>query len=153
MTFIGKKKLTAYQKHVKKERLAGKSMKEAAASWRLKKGDVKAPSKKRKKPVAKKKKKGGKRGSRLLGNIGLKGALIGGTMLVGANLLVPNIGGQYAPAVKKVAAGMAAKAIGVTGASLAGAGLIEAAAIAIANVISGQGFGVGGAGSQGGTDY
>ena len=82
------------------------------------------------------KKKG--RSSRILGALSLKGALIGGLTYFGVSSILPQVGGAYAPAVTKVATGLTAKAIGVPGAMMTGAGIIEAVAIAVGQVLSGS---------------
>lgn len=102
-------------------------------------------------------KKGGRRGSRLLGSLGIKGALIGGLTYFAVSSILPPVGGVYAPAITKVATGLTAKAVGVPGAIMAGAGLIEGAAIAIGQFLSG-GFslpflGRGNGGNGSGYDY
>lgn len=97
----------------------------------------------------------GRRGMRILGTTGIKGMLTGGAMLFAANALLPNVGGEFAGPLKMVAAGMGAKAIGVSGAQLAGAGLMQAGATLLAKFLGGglaiPGFG--GGGGNGGTDY
>jgi len=74
---------------------------------------------------------------RLFGGIGIKGMLTGGAMLFAVQSLLPSVGGVYAPAVQKIAAGLGAKAVGVSGAALAGAGLMEAGALLIRGLLSG----------------
>jgi len=149
-----KRKLTAYQRHCQREMKAGKTMKQAAASW--KGGSSKKTTKRSsggRKRVAKKK-SSGRRGTKILGNVGIKGMLTGGAMLFATQSLLPNIGGVYSPAVQKVAAGVGAKAVGVSGAALAGAGLMEAGALLIRQFLGGglslPSFGGGG---TGGYDY
>lgn len=102
-----------------------------------------------------KKKKSKRRGRKLIGNIGLKGAILGGLTYFGVSRVMPNVGGPYAPAVTKVATGLVAKSVGVPGAMMAGAGLIEAVAIGIEQLMTG-GLALpfmGGGGTQGGYDY
>lgn len=151
---MAKRKLTAYQRHVQREMKAGKTMEQAARSWKSGK-TTKSRSKRRRKTVARKKKKSSKRGSRLLGNVGLKGMLSGGAMLFATQSLLPNVGGAYSPAVQKVVAGMGAKAVGVSGAALTGAGLMEAGAMLLRGLLSGNLAlpTIGGGGNGGGYDY
>lgn len=115
----------------------------------------KASPKPRRKTMAKKKKTT-KRGTRF-GNVGIKGALTGGASLLVANYALGGVGGEYSPAIQKIGAGLAAKTVGVGGASLIGAGVMEAAAILMARFLGGGavfgGFGGGGAGSNGGYMY
>jgi len=153
---MAKRKLSEYNLHVKREMKAGKSMKQAAASW---KGSAKKPSKSVVKMGKKRKatrtrtvyKKARSVGKKLLGNVGIKGALIGGATYFAASALMPKIGGAYSPAVNKVASGMAAKAMGVSGAAMIGAGAMEAVAIGISQFLSG-GLGIGNK-NVGGYDY
>ena len=146
--------LSKYNSHVGKEMRAGKTMKQAAVTWRAKKrGGAKTP--KRKTNTMGKKKKGGRRGSRIIGNVGLKGLLTGGIALLAADRLIPNVGGVYSSAVKEVAAGAVSKMAGVGGATLITSGAMKAAAITIANVLSGGlgAIGVAPSGNGGGYDY
>ena len=133
---------------------AGKTMKQAAASWRAKKrGGSKTP--KRRKNTLAKKKSGGRRGSRIIGNVGLKGLLTGGALLLAADRVVPNVGGVYSGAVKELAAGAVGKMAGVGGATLITSGAMKAAAITLSRVLAG-GLGAIGApsgGNGGGYDY
>lgn len=137
------RKLTAYNLHVRKEMKAGKSFKQAAASWRG--GQDKKPVG-GSKNMAKKKgsrktstfKSATKRGSKILGSISLKGAILGGLTYFGVSKVMPQIGGIYSPAITKIATGAAAKAVGVPGSILMGAGLIEASAIGIAQLLGGN---------------
>ncbi|GAH83570.1 unnamed protein product, partial [marine sediment metagenome] len=120
---------------------AGKTMKQSAASWRKKSSTRKtrkSPKPKRSRKTTTKKKTTRKRASRLLGSIGLKGALIGGLTYFGVSRVMPPIGGVYAPAITKVATGLVAKSVGVPGAILTGAGAIEGAAILIEQLLAGQ---------------
>lgn len=157
------RKLSAYNLHVRKERKAGKSMKQAAASWR---GSSSAAPKKSHNPgsksMAKRKTRSFKsrvksRGSRIMGSLGLKGALMGGLTYFAVSSIMPQVGGVYAPAITKVATGAVAKSVGVPGSLLMGAGLIEAAAIGIGQILSGQFslpfLGGGAAKTNGGYDY
>jgi len=140
--------------------LAGKTMEQAAASWKPSSSTMKtgkSPKPKRSRNTTAKKKTR-KRASRLLGSIGVKGALIGGLTYFGVSRVMPPIGGVYSPAITKVATGLVAKSIGVPGAILTGAGAIEAAAIAIEQLFAGQlalpFFGGNGAGARnGGYDF
>ena len=156
---MGKKKISAYNRHVGRELKAGKTMKQAAASWKRGGTTTTKRSSGRTRKMAKKKSKGGRRGSRLLGSVGIKGMLTGGAMLFAAQSLLPAVGGAYSPAVQKIAAGMGAKAVGVSGAALTGAGLMEAGALLIRQLLGGGfqgfgGFGGGGGGNGGGaSDY
>ena len=115
---------------------------------------VKTVAKKRKSGA---KKGGGRRGSRLIGNIGIKGMLTGGFALFAAQSLLPGVGGVYNPAVQKIAAGVGAKAVGISGAALTGAGLMEAGALILRQFLSGglalPFLGGGGNGNGGGYDY
>ena len=103
-----------------------------------------------------KKKSGGRRGSRILGSLGIKGALIGGLTYFAVSSIMPQIGGPYAPALTKVATGLTAKAVGVPGAVMSGAGLIEGVAIAIGQFLGGGfrlPFGTGNGANGSGFDY
>lgn len=150
-----KRKPSAYNRHVGREMKAGKTMKQAAASW---KGKGKTRSTTRRSSGGKRKvakRKSVRRGFSL-GGIGIKGMLTGGAMLFAVQSLLPSIGGVYAPAVQKVAAGLGAKAVGVSGAALAGAGMMEAGALLIRGLLSGGialPFIGGGNGGNGGYDY
>ena len=150
-----KRKVSAYNRHVGREMKAGKTMKQAAASWKGGGSTKVKRSSGGTRKVAKRKTKSTKRGSRLLGNIGIKGMLSGGAMLFAAQSLLPSVGGAYAPAVQKIAAGVGAKAIGVSGAALTGAGLMEAGSMLIRGLLSGNIAlpSVGGGGNGGGYDY
>ncbi len=140
-----KRKVSAYNRHVGREMKAGKTMKQAAASWRSR-GKSKSTAKRSRKTTAKKK-KGGRRGSRIIGNVGLKGLLTGGLTLLAADRLVPNIGGVYNSPLKEVAAGAVAKMAGVGGATLITSGAMKAAAITISRILQG-GLGAIGGGQQ-----
>jgi len=152
---VTKRKPSAYNIHVGREMKAGKTMKQAAASW--KGGGTTKRSSGAKTMVKKNRSKGGKRGMRLMGNIGIKGMLTGGAMLFATQSLLPSVGGAYAPAVQKIAAGLGAKAVGVSGAALTGAGLMEAGALLIRGLLSGNFaipfLGGNGGGNGGGYDY
>lgn len=87
--------------------------------------------------MPKKGKRGGG-GKRLIGNVGVKGAILGGAMLYLASRFVPPIGGPYAPAIQKLAGGFAASAIGVPGATLKVAGAMEAGAIVVSQFLAGE---------------
>ena len=145
------KKVSAYNKHVGREMKAGKTMKQAAASWRA--GAKSSPT--RKTNMAKNKKGGGRKGSRIIGSAGLKGLLTGGAALLLADRVVPNVGGVYSGAIKEVAAGVAGKMVGVGGATLITSGAMKAAAIALSGILSGGLGALGGAAAQtnGGYDY
>lgn len=99
-----------------------------------------------------KKKGGGRRGSRIIGNIGIKGLLTGGIMLLASDRIMPNVGGVYSGALKEIAAGAASKAVGVGGATLMASGAMKAAAITLSNILSGGlgALGIGGSGGNGG---
>lgn len=150
------RKLSAYNKHVQREMKAGKTMKQAAASWRSR-GTSRSTSTttRKKKTMAKKKKKTStRRGKKLLGNVGLKGIISGGGLLVLADMLIPsNVGGAFNPALKVIGAGAAAKATGLSGASLIGTGAMMGGAALLSQVLRGQMPSLGGGGSSGGYDY
>ena len=101
-------------------------------------------------------KRGAKRGGiRLLGNMGLKGMLMGGAMLFASRSLLGGIGGEYNAPLTMIAAGVGSKAVGVSGASLAGAGVMELGATLVGKLLSG-GIAlpfIGGGGVSGGYDY
>ena len=101
-------------------------------------------------------KKSAKRGGiRLLGNMGLKGMLMGGAMLFASRSLLGGIGGEYNAPLTMIAAGVGSKAVGVSGASLAGAGIMELGATLVGKLLSG-GIAlpfIGGGGVSGGYDY
>jgi hypothetical protein len=113
---------------------AGKTMKQAARSWKAGRSSKKNTSRSGKKTP---KKKGGGGGRKLIGNVGLKGIIFGGGMLYIVSRFMPPIGGPYSPAVTKLATGFAASAIGVPGASLKTAGAIEAGATVISQFLGG----------------
>ena len=75
--------------------------------------------------------------------------LTGGAMLFAAQSLLPAIGGEFNPAVTKIAAGLGAKTVGVSGAALAGAGAMEAGAILVRKLLSGGIPRLGGSGNGG----
>ena len=105
--------------------------------------------------MAKKSKGGGRKGSRIIGSVGLKGLLTGGAALLLADRIVPNVGGIYAGAVKEVAAGVAGKMVGIGGATLITSGAMKAAAITLSNIFSGGlgAIGVTKTSNGGGYDY
>ena len=117
-------------------------------------GGKKMVKKKRASSIKKKRaKRGG--GIRLLGNMGLKGMLMGGSMLFASRSLLGGIGGEYNNPLTMIAAGVGSKAVGVSGASLAGAGIMELGATLIGKLLSG-GIAlpfIGGGGVSGGYDY
>jgi len=83
-------------------------------------------------------KRGAKRGGiRLLGNMGLKGMLMGGAMLFASRSLLGGIGGEYNAPLTMIAAGVGSKAVGVSGASLAGAGIMELGATLVGKLLGG----------------
>jgi hypothetical protein len=131
---------------------AGKTMKQAARSWKggSKKTSTKRSTSRRRKTTPKKKKTRRRNGMRILGNVGIKGMISGGAMLFAAQSLMPMIGGDFNPAVQKIAAGLGAKAIGVSGAALAGAGAMEAGSILLRRFLQGGIPSLGGGGSNGG---
>ena len=117
-------------------------------------GGTRMGKRKRASSIRKKRaKRGG--GIRLLGNMGLKGMLMGGAMLFASRSLLGGIGGEYNTPLTMIAAGVGSKAVGVSGASLAGAGIMELGATLIGKLLSG-GIAlpfIGGGGVSGGYDY
>lgn len=130
---------------------AGKTMKQAAASWKAGKTSKAKPRRKTK--LAKKKKGGGRRGSRIIGNLGLKGLITGGALLLASDRVIPNVGGVYSGAVKEIAAGAVGKMAGVGGATLISSGAMKAAAITLSRLLSGGLGALGGSGNGSGGSY
>lgn len=120
---MAKRKVSAYNRHVGREMKAGKTMKQAAASW--KKG--KKSTSTRRKTVTKKKSRGGG-GRRAFGSFGVVGLLSAGLMYGAAKYVarryVPQAG-AYTGAVSAVAAGGTAKLLNISGKSLFTFGLVE----------------------------
>lgn len=116
---------------------------------------TKKSTKTRKKTMAKTKKGGGRRGSRIIGNLGLKGLITGGALLLATDRVIPNVGGVYAGAVKEIAAGAIGKMAGVGGATLISSGAMKASAITLSRLLSGGlgAIGVAPSGNGGGYDY
>ena len=144
-----KRKPSAYNRHVGREMKAGKTMKQAAASWkkkpRLKTLRHSSKPKKRKRNVVKK--KGRKRsGIRLPGGLGPKGIAMGALGL----MLVPRLTGINSPGGAKLATGLALRTLKIGGGGpLAAVGIMELALQYLGGPIAGFGFGAGG----GGTDF
>ncbi len=115
---------------------AGKTMKQAAKSWDKTTGKPKKSTSRSGKKTPKKK-GGGRGGGFRIGNVGLKGALLGGGLLYVISRVMPPVGGPYAPALTKLATGFAASAIGVPGATLKAAGAMEAGATIVAQYLGG----------------
>ena len=138
-----KRKPSAYNKHVGMEMKAGKTMKQAAASW--KKGPSSKP-KKRKTNVAKKK-TSRRGGIRLPGGLGPKGIAMGALGL----LIVPRITGIQSPGGAKLATGLALRTLKIGGGGpLAAVGIMELALQYLGGATAGFGFG---GGNGGGTDF
>ena len=129
MKITPKKKLSAYNRHVQREMKAGKTMKQAAKSWRQKTGASKKPKSpantKRRKRTTTKKKKSRSKGFRLPGGLGPKGILTG---IIGL-ALVPRIVPVTTPGQAKLATGLALRALKLGGGgALSAVGIMEVAA-------------------------
>lgn len=89
---------------------------------------AKKPKKGGSKRTASKKGKGGRRGARIVGNLGIKGLAVGSGLLAVAKYLVrrqaPQLG-AYTTAVSNVAAGLVGKTIFGTGSSLVQFGAVD----------------------------
>ena len=89
---------------------------------------AKKPKKGGSKRIASKKKKGGRRGARIVGNLGIKGLGIGSILLAAAKYLVrskaPQLG-AYTTAVSNVGAGLVGKTVFGTGSSLIQFGAVD----------------------------
>lgn len=125
------RKLSAYNLHTQKEMKAGKTMKQAARSWKRspKNKTSKSTSKpKRSVRTTPKKSKGRGGGKKTFGTFGTVGLLSAG-VLYGAAKYVARMyfpqAGAYTGAVSAVAAGATAKALNLSGKSLFGFGLVE----------------------------
>ena len=115
-------------------------------------GGKKMVKRRRASSIRKKRAKRGGGGRKIIGNLGLKGLLIGGGLTVLADMFIPPIGGAYSPALKLMAAGAGAKAIGAPGAMLMSSGAMLGAATAIRQLLSG-GIKFNGGGGGNGYDY
>ena len=142
-----KRKPSAYNIHIGKEMKAGKTMKQATASW--KRGSKPSSQKRKVKKTAKKKtRRNG--GIRLPGGLGPKGIAMGALGL----LLVPRITGIRSPGGAKLATGLALRTLKVGGGGpLAAVGIMELALQFLSGPIAGFGLGVNGAGANGVTDF
>lgn len=127
---LAKRKLSAYNKHVGKEMRAGKTMKQAAASWRkgsTRKRATTSKPKRRRTTTAKPKKRGGG-GKKTFGTFGTVGLLSAGILYGIAKYIARSYfpqAGAYTGAISAVAAGGTAKALNLSGKSLFGFGLVE----------------------------
>lgn len=95
-------------------------------------------SKKRGNPTAKKKGKGGRKGSRILGNLGIKGLVIGAGLLAGIKYLVRTRlpqAGAYTTGLSAMGAGAIAKAMNTSGKSLLGYGAVDAGSEFITDLV------------------
>lgn len=130
---MAKREPSAYNKHVGREMKVGKTMKQAAASWK-RKGSTKTP---RRKTMAKNKKKSGG-GRKAFGSFGAVGLLSAGLLYGGAKYIarryVPQAG-AYTGAVSAIAAGGTAKVLNMSGKSLFGFGLVELVSELITDLI------------------
>ena len=150
-----KKKLSAYNRHVQKEMRAGKTMKQAARSWKSKKTGptrkkASSPKKntKRRKTIAKKKKRS-RGGFRLPGGLGPKGIITG---ILGL-MLVPRVVPVSTPGQAKLATGLALRALKMGGGGpLAAVGIMEVASEMLGGQIGGL-FGAGNGGAVRSYDY
>jgi len=126
-----KRKPSAYNKHVGKEMRAGKTMKQAAASWRKGRTRKSPTTKKPKRSVrrtTKKGKRGGGGGKKTFGQFGTVGLLSAGILYGCAKFVARKYfpqAGAYTGAVSAIAAGGTAKALNLSGKSLFGFGLVE----------------------------
>ena len=92
------------------------------------KRSAKKPKKGGSKRIAKNKGKGGRRGARIVGNLGIKGLAVGSGLLAVAKYLVrrnaPQLG-AYTTAVSNVGAGLVGKTVFGTGSSLIQFGAVD----------------------------
>ena len=132
------RKLSKYNLHVRKEMKAGKTMKQAARSWKS------SPKKKRTKSTSKpkrsvrktaKSKSGGRKTFGTFGTVGLLsvGVLYGAAKYV-ARRYLPQAG-AYTGAVSAIAAGGTAKALNLSGKSLFSFGLVELVSEVITDLV------------------
>jgi len=148
-----KRKPSAYNKHVGREMRAGRTMKQAAASWKsrgtrktTRKRASRKPTKRRRKTIARKK-KSRRGGIRLPGGLGIKGIAMGALGL----MLVPQITGITSPGGSKLATGLALRTLKIGGGGpLAAVGIME---LALQYLGGGLGGFLGGGGGGGGTDF
>lgn len=124
---IANRKLSAYNLHVRKEMKAGKSMKQAAKSWKKSPKRKRATTSKPKRSVKKtaNKKTGGKK---TFGTFGIVGLLSAGIMYAAAKFMARKYfpqAGAYTGAVSAIAAGGTAKALNLSGKSMFSFGLVE----------------------------
>jgi len=121
------------------------------------KGKTKQSTSKRRKST--KKVKNTSKGSRILGNMGLKGLIISGAILSGLKFLMRTTfpqAGAYTTSVSAIGAGIAAKALNTTGKSLLAFGAVDGVSELITDLLMGGGMvtlpGIGGQ-AQGGYDF
>lgn len=124
------RKLSKYNLHVRKEMKAGKTMKQAARSWKS------SPKKKRTRSTSKPKRsvrktakpKGRKGGRKTFGTFGTVGLLSAGVMYGATKYVARRYfpqAGAYTGAMSAIAAGGTAKALNLSGKSLFSFGLVE----------------------------
>jgi len=125
------RKLSAYNLHVRKERKAGKTMKQAARSWKSstknKSSSSTSKPKRSVRTTPKTKGKGGG-GKKTFGTFGTVGLLSAGVMYGAAKYVARRYfpqAGAYTGAISAVAAGGTAKALNLSGKSLFSFGLVE----------------------------
>jgi hypothetical protein len=99
---------------------------------------------KRRKTMARtKKKKGGSRGSRILGNMGLKGLLLSGAILFGMKYVVRRFvpqAGAYTTGLAAFGAGTVGKATGIGGKSLQSFGAVDAISELVYDLVTPNGM-------------
>ncbi|GAI75223.1 unnamed protein product, partial [marine sediment metagenome] len=148
---IAKRKLSAYNLHVRKEMKAGKTMKQAAKSWKGKSSTKQKRRKSTSKPkrsVNKTTKKSS--GFRLPGGAGPKAILTG---ILGM-LIIPRFIPIATPGAAKLGTGLALKLLGLTGGgALSTVGIMELAGSFIGPTIAGVTGGGGARTGNGGYDF
>ena len=135
------RKLSKYNLHVRKEMKAGKTMKQAARSWKpsTKKKRAKSTSKpKRSVRKTPKKSKGRSGGKKTFGTFGTVGLLSAGVLYGTAKFIARKYfpqAGAYTGAVSAIAAGGTAKALNLSGKSLFSFGLVELVSEVITDLV------------------
>jgi len=135
------RKPSAYNLHVGKEMRAGKTMKQAARSWKssTKNKSSRSTSKPKRsaRTTTKKKGKGGG-GKKTFGTFGTVGLLSAGVLYGAAKYVARRYlpqAGAYTGAISAVAAGGTAKALNLSGKSLFSFGLVELVSEVITDLV------------------
>ena len=133
------RKLSKYNLHVRKEMKAGKTMKQAARSWKSspKKKSSRSTSKPKRSVRTTPKKKGGG-GKKTFGTFGTVGLLSAGVLYGAAKYVARRYlpqAGAYTGAVSAIAAGGTAKALNLSGKSLFSFGLVELVSEVITDLV------------------